>query len=507
MPAATSFFRYICIISISLLMSISNLTSQDKLRWAADAEGNAPYIFQDPKIPSENIGFEVDIAKALADELGMDPFFVQNQWDGLIPGLYRGDYDMAINGLEITEDRKNEVLFSIPYYLTYEQLVVPKYENDIKSLADLVGKKAGALKNSLAERILRAKGGINVLSFEGEVNALTAMKHGRIDAVLVDAPIALYYASWDPELKLVGQPIGEIEYGIALRKDDTLMLEKVNNALKRLGNDGTLRRVYEEWNLWNHMMAMFLDDKTESNTMPVKYKEYLETKGKQAGIEELVERYLGWMPEIIKAAGMTLVISILSMILAIIVGLWIALTRVYAPSPISLLAVGYIELIRGTPLLIQIYFIFYALPSLGVKIEPVIAGVVSLGLNYAAYEAENYRAGLFSVPKGQMEAAISLGMTRTQALRHVVIPQAVRLVIPPVTNDFISLLKDSSLVSLITIVELTKTYYQISSMYFDFIIPGIIIAVMYLLLGIPFVKLSKWAESKFSKDQPKAKTV
>ena len=153
--------------------------------------------------------------------------------------------------------------------------------------------------------------------------------------------------------------------------------------------------------------------------------------------------------------------------------------------------------------MIQLFFIFYALPSIGIRLSPFLAGVIGLGLNYAAYEAENYRAGLFSVPRGQMEAAISLGMSRNQALRYVILPQAIRLVIPPITNDFISLLKDSSLVSVITMVELTKVYGQISNTYFDYLGPGILVAIIYLLIGLPFVRLARYAEARYTVDNRK----
>ena len=153
--------------------------------------------------------------------------------------------------------------------------------------------------------------------------------------------------------------------------------------------------------------------------------------------------------------------------------------------------------------MISLYFIFYAAPSIGITLSPFLAAVIGLGLNYAAYEAENYRAGLTSVPRGQMEAAFSLGMSRRQSLKHVILPQAIRLVIPPITNDFISLLKDSSLVSVITLVELTKVYFQLASRYYDFIGIGIFIAIVYLLLGLPFVKLSKMAENKYIVDNRK----
>ena len=498
--------RIILISAALLLISAVNLLSQENkrtLRWAADAEGNAPYIIPDPRVPTNQIGFEVDIANAIAEELQQQAVFVQNQWDGLIPGLFRNDYDIAMNGIEITDDRKKEVNFSIPYYVTYEQLVVLRHENEINSLADLVGRKAGALKNSLAERILIAKGGINVLSYEGELSAFEDMKNGRIDAVLVDYPISLYYASWNKEYKLVGQPIGEISYGIAIKKSDTVLLNYINIAIEKITKNGKLREILEQWNLWTYMMEVYTKDHSLSNIPHKKFKQFLESQRSTNDFSILMNRYISFLPSLGNAALVTVGLSIVAMLLAILWGLVVALTRVYAPPFISKLAVWYIEIVRGTPLLIQLFLIFYALPGIGIKLSPFIAAVIGLGLNYAAYEAENYRAGLFSVPRGQMEAAISLGMTRMQAIRHIILPQAVRLVIPPVTNDFISLLKDSSLVSVITMVELTKVYNQIAYTYYDFLGPGIIVAIIYLLLGLPFVRLARWAEAKFTVDKRK----
>jgi polar amino acid transport system substrate-binding protein len=171
-------------------------------------------------------------------------------------------------------------------------------------------------------------------------------------------------------------------------------------------------------------------------------------------------------------------------------------------APFSSLAALYVEAIRGTPLLVQLLFIYYALPQLaGIKLTPVVAAVAGLALNYAAYEAENYRAGILSIPRSQMEAALALGMTRWQALRHVIIPQALRLVIPPVTNDFISLIKDSSIVSVIAMVELTREYQRLAGIDFDYIGLGLLVAVMYFLIGLPFVRLARFAENYFSLDK------
>ncbi|MGB9771343.1 MAG: ABC transporter substrate-binding protein/permease [Candidatus Kapaibacteriota bacterium] len=496
--------------AMTLVLLFNNFAFSNELkvlRWAADAESNAPYIFQDPKIPSNIIGFEVDIVNAIAQYLGVETQFVQNQWDGLIPGLYRGDYDIAINGLEITEDRKKEVNFTKPYYVTHEQLVVLKGVNYINSLADLVGRKVGALKNSLAERILRAKGGINVLTYEGEVNAFVDMKNGRIEAVLVDAPIAIYYTAVNPEFVMVGQPIGEISYGIALRKGDTLLLKKLNLALDHLQKSGKLREILEEWNLWNFMMETYLNDFSQSNVPPKKYQYFVESVSKKSEFSERITLYIKFLPVFLKAALITLGLSILAMMLAIVAGLIIALTRIYGGKILSKLAVVYIEIIRGTPLLIQLYLIFYALPSIGVKLSPFLAAILGLGLNYAAYEAEVYRSGFFAIPRGQMEAAISLGMTKAQAVWYIILPQAVRIVIPPVTNDFISLLKDSSLVSVITMIELTKVYNQIASTYYDYLGTGIITAILYLLLGLPFIRIARYFERRLTIEKKETQKI
>ena len=491
-------------ISLLLFISSINLFSEEitTLRWAADAESGAPYVFQDPRIPTKLIGFEVDIINAITEELGIENKHFQNQWDGLIPGLKRNDYDLAINGLEVTEDRKKEVAFSIPYYITFQQIVVRSDSKDLNDLNELEGKVVGTLKASLAERILKEHGNIDVKTYDSEASSYEDLKNKRLDAVLIDEPVAKYYAGWNPALKLTGEPIGEVVYGIVMRKQDSVLQKNINTAITKLITSGKLREILEQWDMWNYMVALYLDDKSTSKVKPLKYEAFLESRKTELSFDDYIDRYISYMPILGEAAITTIMLSIISMILAITLGLFLALTRVYAPRPFSFIATTYIEVIRGTPLLIQLFFIYYALPSLGINMNPFSAAIIGLGLNYAAYEAENYRAGLFSVPKGQMEAAVSLGMSRRQALKHIIIPQAIRLVIPPVTNDFISLLKDTSLVSVIAMAELTKRYLELSATYYDYIGTGIIVAIIYLIIGLPFAKLSKYLERKFSLDKP-----
>jgi polar amino acid transport system substrate-binding protein len=491
-------------LSLIFASSLLAQTSPQKvLRWGADSEGGAPFIFPDPQNPSRMLGFEVDLVAALAAALQREPVFVQNQWDGLVPGLRIDNYDIIVNGLEITPDREQEINFSTPYYVTFEQLTVRKDTYDLNSLQDCAGKIVGTLKASLAERILQTQANIEIRPYDGQITAYEDLALGRLDAVLMDHPIALYYGYPNAKLKFAGNPIGEMKYGIGLRKEDTALLQEINQALQMLIANGTLRAIYERWNLWTPRLGEFFQDTQPSNTAPSAWQAFLREHQLERTWQDKIQKYFkDYLPLLARAAVTTIGLSISSMLLAILFGLVLALTRLYAPAPFSSLATLYIEAVRGTPLLVQLLFIYYALPQLvGIKLSPVVAAVAGLAFNYAAYEAENYRAGISSIPRSQMEAALALGMTRWQGLQHVIIPQALRLVIPPVTNDFISLIKDSSIVSVIAMVELTREYQRLAGIDFDYLGLGLLVAAMYFLIGFPFVRLAGWAEKYFSFDK------
>lgn len=470
-----------------------------ELRWAADPDSNAPYAFYDSR--DELTGFEYDLVQALAREMGRRPVFTQNNWDGLIPGLNRGLYDLVICGIEITPEKSQEVLFSSPYYTTFEQFVNRRGGPDVTSLEELAGKSIGTLSQTHALSMLEATPGVIVKTYGEEVNAYQDVANGRLDGVLLDYPIAKYYASPNPHLQLVGPPFGRLQYGIALRKNETALQQEINAALGRVIASGEWREILSKWGLWTPTMAAELDQPVDPASPPTEFTDFVESHAENAGLFTRLERLLSYWPLLLSGAWITLKVSILGMILAVGVGFSLATLRVFGPAPLRWIATLYIELIRGTPLLIQLLLIFYGLPNLGIKLDPFLAGVLGLGLNYAAYEAENYRAGLLAIPRGQMEAARALGMTHLQGLRFVVIPQSFRLVLPPVTNDFISLLKDSSLVSMVTLIDLTGAYNRIATQTFDYFGAGLLVAAIYLLIGLPFVRLARFTEQRLAVDQ------
>jgi len=457
------------------------------LRWGADAEGGAPYVYPDPERPEQLIGFECELADALAAKLGVKALMVQNQWDQLIPALDRGNFDIILNGLEITADNQQHIAMSEPYFVYAQQIVTRKDSIGLTHVDDLKGKATGVLSSSVAQRLLEKVGGVDLRIYPGNVESLRDLKAHRIEAVLMDLPIALHYAAPDPALKFSGTSFAHGYYGIGVRKQDTTLLAALNHAIQQLAEDSTLERIYRKYGVWDERQEHLSDYRAEVVT-------------EKRSISTLRE-WPKYLPLLLKGAVVTVELSVLGMALAVVAGLVVVLVRLYAGRPFCWLAQAYVEVIRGTPLLIQLFLIYYGLPEIGIRLNPFFAGILGLGLNYAASEAENYRAGIQSIPRGQTEAALALGMSRWQTLRQVVLPQALRVVIPPVTNDFIAMFKDSSIVSVITMVELTKVYGMLAMSTYDYIGLGLMTAGIYFALSYPASIFANRLERKLTYDR------
>jgi polar amino acid transport system substrate-binding protein len=470
-----------------------------ELRWGCDAQGGAPYVFTDPTDPSRLIGFEVELANELANRLGLRAKAVQGPWEQLLALLDRGDVDVVLNGIEITPDRRIAYRLTQPYYAGPLRLTIRK--GDVRApraLGRVAGRRVGTLPGSLAERTLRAAGA-DVKTYDGGQDDLFRdLKLGRTDAVLADAPIADYYGALEPALEVLDSPAGDVRYAVAIRASDPELAGALDQTLGALVADGTLARILGRWRLWTKQTGEVLGvPGPPADVIPQAWLEWEAAAGLQLSFfQRLVDRYPMFLPLLLRGAALTVELSVAAMILAVVLGAALALARVYGARPLRLLATSYIELVRGTPLLLQLIVLYFGLPEVGIRLHPFVAGWLALGLNYAAAEAENDRAGLLSVPLTQLEAARVLGLSRWQGLRYVVAPQALRVVLPPATNDFIALLKDSSLVSVVTLAELTRTYENLASATRDHLGLGLVVAVLYLVLGLPFARLSRWLEAR-----------
>jgi polar amino acid transport system substrate-binding protein len=316
--------------------------------------------------------------------------------------------------------------------------------------------------------------------------------------VLLDLPIAIYYAQNNPKLRFAGRPSGKGYYAIAFNKKNQALAAEVDAALGRLLDKGELRRIYQRWRIWNDNqeellpLGQFGDDDEET--------------GEDAGADApRAYAFADYFPLLLDGAWVTVQLTLLGFGLAVVLGLAVALARLYGLAPLRWLALGYVEFFRGIPVLLLLVFLYFGLPAiaeyyeLGVqlKLDAFTAGVLGFGLNYAAYEAEIYRAGIGSIPAGQWEAAASLGMSAPLTFRRIILPQALRVILPPMTNDFVALFKDTSVVSIIAVVELSKQYQILAKSSGEYLIIGLVTAGLYLIMSVPLGHLSRYLENRW----------
>ena len=211
-----------------------------------------------------------------------------------------------------------------------------------------------------------------------------------------------------------------------------------------------------------------------------------------------------FLPTLLQGAWLTILVSLLSFGLALLFGLIFGLMRLSRLLPVRIVAAIYIQFIRGTPLLLQLFFIYYVLPYAGITLTPFVSGVIGLTMNYSAYMAEVFRSGIQAIPKGQTEAGQSIGMSRRLLMQRIILPQAFRIIIPPLGNFFVSIFKDSALVSVITMRDLMFSGELLASATFKHFEIFTMVAVIYFLISYPTAKFVEWIEAKLdiSKRRP-----
>ena len=466
-----------------------------ELRWGGDAEGGAPFVEADPADPTRVVGFDVEVAQLLAEELGRVPRFVQVGFTALDAAAARGDFDIGLSGIEDSAARRARLAVTIPYYEFREVLTVRAADRErYRTLEDLRGRRVATLGATLAYDLLvqaQAQYGIVPVTYEDDVHPYSDLALGRVDAVLLDYVLA--ERGVRRNAGLVNQPtdVGVGHYVGVLAPGQAELRDRINAILREAMRDGRLEAIFRRWDMWNadqpRLYARLLAG-TGSELVP-------SSSPATLGTLEATRRYL---PALFRAAAITLLLSCLAMAVAIVLGVLVASGRVYGGATVRALLTAYVEIIRGTPLLLQLFVLYFGLASV-VQLPAFLAALIGLAVNYSAYESEIYRSALQAVPRGQLDAARTLGFSTTQTLMLVRGPQAFRLALAPMTNDFVALLKDSSLVSVITVVELTKQTSIFAANIGSWVVPGMLCAALYLALSLPLARLARQIERSWSR--------
>jgi His/Glu/Gln/Arg/opine family amino acid ABC transporter permease subunit len=409
----------------------------------------SPFSYHDAAT-GELVGYDVDVAKAVADKLGVKVEFVETPWDSMFAALEANRFDVVANEVTINDERKAKYDLSEPYSVGEGVIVTRADDNSIKSLADLKGKVAAENATSNWSEIAR-KAGARVEAVEGFTQAIKLLNQGRVDVVVNDSiAVYAYLAETDDKTVKIAGNVGEkSEQGFAARKNSGL-LPDLNKALDELRDDGTLAEISQKYL------------KANASGAPA-------AAGAQAAPRSTWQLILNSLGPLAKAAiTKTIPLTIISFVIGLVIALVVALARLSSNVIVSNIARFYISVIRGTPLLVQLFIVFFALPELGIRIDPFPAAVIAFSLNVGGYAAEIIRGAIQSIPKGQWEAAETIGLDYVNSLRRIILPQATRVAVPPLSNTLISLVKDTSLASTILVTELLRQAQIIAAPTFEF---------------------------------------
>ncbi len=404
-----------------------------------------PMEFQGQK--GELQGFSIDLMNAIGSAAGFKVEFQSTPFDGLISALQARTIDAAISSMTITKQRAQAVSFSRPYFKSGLAIAIKNNNQDITGFDKLQNKRVAVQIGTTGAAKAKEAPGAELRTFDSTPLALQELANGNVDAMVGDAPVIAYAINSGnlPGIKIIDQLLTEEYFGIPtpLKSPN---LELINKGLGEILENGAYNKIYQKW------------FKTAPPNLPEKLAFATQTDSSPNSINILLQAF----PLLLQGALITLQLTLFSVFLGLIAGSLIGIARISHITPLRWSTRAYIDFFRGTPLLVQLLLIYYGIPAvvqnlgLDFSFNRFAAAVVALSLNSAAYIAEIVRAGIQSIETGQSEAAESLGLDAVQTMRYVIFPQAFRRMLPPLGNEFISMLKDTSLVAFISLDELVR---------------------------------------------------
>lgn len=455
--------------------------------------GNVPWEFQDTT--GKFVGFEIDLVNEIGLLLDRKIEIINIPFNGLFAAVQSGRVDIAISSIGITPKRLESMSFTQPYYDSDQSLTTVK-GNGIESLNDLRNKiiavDTGSTGDIWATENKQKYGFAEIRRYEGLAPAMLDVVIGRVKGYISDIPALLYYTKDKPNLVVVERiPTGG-RYSLMMGKNKPLV-DQANKAITSLKLAGVVNTLHAKW-----FGALAEEATSTVRVVPM-------PAGEEGLILDFVDTFLNMdvfmqtYPMLIAGLVVTIQLGFIAIISGLVFGLLLALSRLYAHKAIQVTAKAYIDIFRSIPLLVLLIVIFYALPFVGLSFSPFNAAAVALTLVSGAYTAEIFRAGIEAVPKGQFEASKALGLSYKNTMVEVILPQAIKIVIPPLTNNCINVIKDTALASVVAMPDLLKQATQAQAVAAN-PTPLIAAAVIYLMFLLPLVLWVSRLEVKFRRE-------
>src|SRR3954452_48659 len=432
--------------------SLDEVRSSGVLR--VGTEGTySPFSYHDPAT-NELTGYDIEVITAVAGKLGAKSEFVEAPFDALFASLVSERLDVVANQATRNPEREGKYALSQGYTFSEGVIITRADDSSIKGLADLKGKTTAQSSTSNWAQVAK-DAGAKVEAVEGFTQAVTLVKQKRVDATVNDNLAVAEYSktTGDTTVKIAAKTGDTSEQVFAMRQADTSLRDAVNDALGQVRSDGQLTQISEKY---------FGEDVSQGEASP-------EQEGSSTAKQstwELIKDSAG--PMALATIKRTIPLTVISFVIGLAIALVVALMRLSRVRIVSQLARFYVSIIRGIPLLVQLFLIFYGLPAIGLTFNPFTAAVIAFSLNVGGYAAEIIRAAILSVPRGQWEAAETIGMGYTTTLRRIILPQAARTAVPPLSNTLISLVKDTSLASVVLVTELLRVAQVAAAPTFQF---------------------------------------
>ncbi|HDF5334488.1 TPA: ABC transporter permease subunit [Staphylococcus aureus] len=419
---------------------------------------------------TEYAGVDIDLAKKIAKDNNLKLKIVNMSFDSLLGALKTGKIDIIISGMTSTPERKKQVDFSYSYMMTKNIMLVKKDKvNEYKDIKDFNNKKVGAQKGTEQEKIAQTEiENASITSLSRLPDVILALKSGKVEGAVVEKPVAEAYLKQNPKLGISNVKFNEEEKDtvIAVPKDSPKLLSQINKTIKEVKDKGLIDKY-----MTNAANAMNDDS-------------------------GFISKYGSFF---LKGIKITILISLIGVALGSILGAFVALMKLSKIKIISWIASIYIEILRGTPMLVQVFIVFFGITAaLGLDISALVCGTIALVINSSAYIAEIIRAGINAVDKGQMEAARSLGLNYRQTMKSVIMPQAIKNILPALGNEFVTLIKESSIVSTIGVGEIMFNAQVVQGISFDPFTPLIVAAALYFVLTFVLTRIMNMIEGRLN---------
>jgi polar amino acid transport system substrate-binding protein len=443
----------------------SSTDGKEKLVMVTSAD-YPPYEFRNTATGNEIIGFDIDIAKYITKELGFELEIRDTDFNGIIPALQSGRADFAMAGMTPTDERKKNVDFSDIYYEAKNTIVAKKGSNLTKP-EDLASKKVGIQLGSIqekeAKKIAEKVKNVTIKPLNKTSEIIQEVKANRIDAAIIEDTIASGFVASNPDLEFNTITSSE-EAGSAIAfPKGSKRVDDFNRLLQQMKQNGEVERLVKKW-FENQEKSEPYSTGTSNATF-------------------FLAKIAPSIPYIIDGIRVTLLFTALSAFLGFIWGTILSLFKISTIKPLTWFANAYTSVFRGTPLLLQIAIVYYATPQLtGYDIPALLAGVITFTLNSGAYISETIRGGILAVDKGQREAALSLGVSYRPMMLDIILPQAIKNILPALVNESIALLKDSALVSTIGVTDLLRRAQIVGAEKYIYFEPLLFAGIIYYLM-------------------------